>query len=62
MTSLIDYRTQVKEELDNEEIPDCKILIAYEIMNLNETLCKLMEVIESSKLEDVIREIKHKLK
>lgn len=46
MTSLKDYKEQVKEELDNEEIPDCKILIAYEISSLTDAIYRLIDALK----------------
>ena len=50
MVSLKDYREQVKEELENEEIPDCKILMAYETNNLTEAVYKLMDILEKKEV------------
>ena len=43
MVSLKEYREQVKEELDNEEIPDCKILIGYELSCLTDAAYRLID-------------------
>lgn len=49
MVDLIEYKEQMREVLDNDKIPDCQIMIAYEISNLTDAIYKLIDILEKKK-------------
>lgn len=49
MAKLEEYKEQVIDALGNDKIPDCKILIAFEISCLTDAVYKLIDLLEKKK-------------